>query len=201
MAETQFNAAEMTLEQWADLDEDEPGELVDGRLEEEEVPNNLHELIVSWLTAQLWNWLVPRGGLVFGSELKFAVRARRGRKPDLSILLPGRKFPAASARLQRKPPDMVIEVMSPSPRDQRRDRLDKMDDYAAFGVRWHWIVDPVQRLIEIYERDSDAKYKRVAAAADGLLAIPGCEGLALPLDQLWQLADRLPESDEDEPAT
>jgi len=29
---------EMTLEEWADLPEDEEGELVDGRLEEEEMP-------------------------------------------------------------------------------------------------------------------------------------------------------------------
>ena len=29
----------MTLEEWADMDEDEPGELVDGHLEEEEVPD------------------------------------------------------------------------------------------------------------------------------------------------------------------
>ena len=37
----------MTLEQWADMDEDEPGELVDGALVEEEVPTILHEAVVA----------------------------------------------------------------------------------------------------------------------------------------------------------
>ncbi len=181
----------MTVEQWSQLDDDERGELVDGRLEEEEMPTNLHEVIVAWLMVQLGGWLIPRGGFVFGSETKLAVRPRRGRKADLSLLLPGRPPPAASASLQRQPPDAVIEVLSPRPRDQRRDRLDKMDDYAAFGVRWYWLVDPVQRLIEVYERDDDGRYTRVAGAAGGQLAVPGCDGLSLAIDELWQLADRL----------
>ena len=33
--------AGLTLEAWADLDEDEEGELVDGRLVEEEMPRDL----------------------------------------------------------------------------------------------------------------------------------------------------------------
>src|ERR1051326_9318052 len=39
----------LTFEEWAAMDEDEPGEWVDGRLEEEEVPDLIHELVVSWL--------------------------------------------------------------------------------------------------------------------------------------------------------
>src|SRR5688572_1139871 len=52
----------MSVEQWAALDEDEPGELVDGHLEEEEVPTWAHELVVSWLIRVLGGWIVPRGG-------------------------------------------------------------------------------------------------------------------------------------------
>lgn len=46
---------------------DEPGELVDGRLEEEEASDLQHELVVSWLVHVLRSW--PGGrGFVFGSE-------------------------------------------------------------------------------------------------------------------------------------
>jgi Uma2 family endonuclease len=54
----------MSVEAWAALSEDEPGELVDGHLEEEEVPTWAHELVVSWLIRVLGAWLVPRGGFV-----------------------------------------------------------------------------------------------------------------------------------------
>ena len=84
---------EMSLEEWAALPEDNEGELVDGRLVEEEAPEATHESIVAWLVVALWSWVVPRGGFVFGSELKLAVRARRGRKPDLAVP-PWRSGPA-----------------------------------------------------------------------------------------------------------
>jgi Uma2 family endonuclease len=47
----------MTVEEWAAMDEDEPGELVDGRLEDEEVPDPIHEIIVIWLGQIMRTWL------------------------------------------------------------------------------------------------------------------------------------------------
>lgn len=75
----------MTLDEWAAMPEDEPGELVDGRLEEEEGPDLIHELVVSRLIRVLGVW-VGQAGFVFGSEAKFAVRANRGRKPDVTSI-------------------------------------------------------------------------------------------------------------------
>jgi hypothetical protein len=43
----------LTLAEWGALDEDEPGELVDGVLVEEEVPDYVHELVVAWLIGVL----------------------------------------------------------------------------------------------------------------------------------------------------
>ena len=85
----------LSLDEWFDLPEDQPGELVEGRLEEEEVPAYLHELLVSLLIQILGPWITPRGGLVAGSNAKFAVGARRGRKPDLTVYLPGSRRPPA----------------------------------------------------------------------------------------------------------
>lgn len=182
--------SKMNLEQWAALPEDDDGELVDGYLVEEEVPDYVHELVVTWLAQKLRNWLEGRGGFVGGSDAKFAVRPRRGRKPDLTVYLPGTVPPPARG-LVRVPPDIAVEVVSPSPRDERRDRLEKPDDYAAFGVRFYWIVDPTFRTVEILELGPDGRYVRALAAATGSVAIPGCAGLVLALDQLWSEVDRL----------
>ena len=57
----------LSLDEWYQLEEDRPGELVDGRLAEEEVPDATHELAVSWLVIQLGIWRRGRGGFVFGS--------------------------------------------------------------------------------------------------------------------------------------
>ena len=180
----------MTFEEWAAMDEDEPGELVDGRLEEEEVPDLIHELVVSWLIHVLRGWLGQRG-FVFSSDGKYKVRSDRGRKPDVAVYLhPESRRPPARG-IVGVPPDIVVEVISPSPRDERRDRIEKMDEYAAFGVPWYWIIDPRLQSLEIFEL-IDGRYARTACATEGRLeVVPGCSGLQLELDALWEEISRL----------
>jgi Uma2 family endonuclease len=185
----------MTLDEWAALDEDEPGELVDGRVEEEEMPTTLHEAVVSWLVRMLGAWLVPRGGWVFGSEHKLAVGERRGRKPDVVLYFPDSRLPGRHSSISRVAPDVVIEVISPTPRDGRRDRVDKKRDYAALRVRWYWLVDPDLRTFEALGLGEDGRYVDALSASEGVHDIPGCEGLKLDLDALWDELDRLPAED------
>jgi Uma2 family endonuclease len=185
----------MTLEQWAALPEDEPGELVDGRLEEEEVPDLVHERAVVWLTRVLDNWL-GLDGFVFGSDAKYVVRPNRGRKPDATVYLTadGSRLPRHG--IVRVPPDIAVEVVSPSPRDERRDRIEKMDEYAAFGVRFYWILDPGLQSLEIFEL-ADGRYARAARATEGRLeSVPGCAGLTIDLDELWNDLSRLGPAEE-----
>ncbi|HEY6727987.1 MAG TPA: Uma2 family endonuclease [Polyangiaceae bacterium] len=182
----------LTLEQWASLSEEEPGEFVAGFLEEEEVPDLAHESVVAWLIATLKMWLAGRGGFVFGSEVKFAVTPSRGRKSDVSVYFPGRTgLPRRG--VVRIPPDVMIEVLSEGRRDAHRDRIDKPDEYAAFGVRWYWLFDPAGRTLEVFELGADGRYVRAFAAASGKLQAPGCDGLVLDLDELWAEVDRLDE--------
>lgn len=184
-------APELSLDEWFALPEDEPGELVDGRLVEEEVSDYLHELLVMLLGRLLGNWISPQGGLVAGSEAKFAVGSGRGRKPDLTVYLPGSRRPPARG-LIRVPPDIAIEIVSPTPRDGRRDRVEKLADYAAFGVSWYWLLDPQLRSLEVLELDAQGRYLHVLGASTGTLTkIPGCEGLTLDLDALWAAIDEL----------
>ena len=120
----------MSIEAWEGMAEDEPGELVDGVLQEEEVADSPHEVIVSALLFLLLTWSRPRGGRVLASETKYALSRRRGRKPDLSVFFTReRKLPRSGA--MKHPPDLMIEVISPDPRDRRRDRIEKLREYAA----------------------------------------------------------------------
>ena len=172
----------LTLEEWAAMDEDEPGELVDGRLEEEEVPGLVHELVVGWLMHVFRTWLAGRGW-VFSSDAKYAIRRDRGRKPDVAVYLVRRKLPRQG--VVTIPPDIAVEVVTPTPRDERRDRIEKMNEYAAFGIRFYWILDPLLQSLEIFEL-TDGRYARATSATEGTLReVPGCEGLTIDLDGLW----------------
>jgi Uma2 family endonuclease len=194
----------MTLSEWANLAEDEPGELVDEQLVEEEVTSFLHEAVVSWLLRTLGTWAALRGGWVFGSEAKYAVAPGRGRKCDVSMYLPGSPLPGRVDRLSHKPPSVMIEVISPQPRDARRDRVEKLREYAKFGAPFYWMVEPDLRVIEILQLGGKKRYTIALSASEGRHAVPGCEGLTLDLDALWDEVDRMPiapEVEEDERTT
>lgn len=177
-------------EEWLELPEDESGELVAGRMEDEEMPDAVHELAVAWLIWILRTWLGP-AGFVFGSELKTLTGPDNGRKPDVSVFFAGRTAPPRRGPI-REPADILVEIVSPSPRDERRDRVEKMAEYAAFGVRYYWLLDPALGSFEIFERIEDGYYAKVVGATSGRVdPVPGCAGLVLDLDALWLELARL----------
>jgi Uma2 family endonuclease len=177
----------MTLEAWAELDEDEPGELVDGWLEEEEVPSDRHEVVVSWFVGTLRAWGVPRRAPVLSSEYKLAVAPARGRKPDVTMYLPGTRLGGSLS--SRKPPMLVVEVVSPRPGDVLRDRQEKLGDYARFGIRHYWLVEPEARRVEMFALGSEGLYGLARSVSAGKVSAPGFEGLELDLDALWAEVD------------
>jgi Uma2 family endonuclease len=185
-----FAGRAMTVDEWLALAEDADGELVDGRLVEEEVPDAVHELTVSWFIGVLRTWLGQRG-FVFASELKTLTAPHTGRKPDVSVFLSGRPAPPRRGAI-RDPADILVEVVSPSPRDERRDRVEKMAEYAVFGVRYYWLVDPALGTFEIFERNASGQYVKVVGATGGRVdPVPGCDGLTIDLDALWAELARL----------
>ena len=180
----------MTLAEWANLDQDEAGELVDGRIVEDEQVGVEHDIAGAWLIWMLRSWLAPRGGFVGMSDTRFGVSPARGRKPDAYVYLPGRK--PSREGLVTVPPDIMIEIVSPRPKDARRDRVEKMREYAAFGVRFYWIVDPAIRTFEILELGADGRYAHAVSATEGAIdPVPGCAELVVDVDALWAKLDEL----------
>lgn len=80
------------------------------------------------------------------------------------------------------PPDLVVEVGSPS--TAARDRFRKFNNYLAAGVEWYWIIDPDVLGIEEYHRVGH-HYLRTSTIAEGEAFRPGLfEGLEINLTEL-----------------
>ncbi|WP_072621125.1 Uma2 family endonuclease [Spirulina major] len=58
-------------------------------------------------------------------------------------------------------PELVVEVLSQTPRDIMRDRQVKLKLYSRVGVRDYWIIDWQQQRIELYRR-SQAHLEQVS---------------------------------------
>jgi Uma2 family endonuclease len=81
------------------------------------------------------------------------------------------------------PPDWVCEVLSPS--TTRIDRLRKLPIYAAAGVPFAWLVDPLERIVEALQL-RDGAWSIVAAHGDTEVArLAPFGALALQIARLW----------------
>jgi Uma2 family endonuclease len=69
-------------------------------------------------------------------------------QPDVLFLSREKVRQLASSRAIDVPPDLVIEVLSPS--TSKRDRGVKKNKYSAHGVIEYWIVDPKRQTVEVY---------------------------------------------------
>ncbi len=106
-------------------------------------------------------------------------------QPDVLLVRPD-----GLARVKRSvegPPDLVVEVLSPTSR--RRDRGIKRTTYARFGVGEYWLVDLVSRSIEVYRLvagDLPAFRLERRYLEDDILTTPLLPALALDPAQLFR---------------
>ena len=59
-------------------------------------------------------------------------------------------------------------------------------------MKWYWVVDPWLRALQIHELNAEGHYVHVVDATDGRVErVPGCDGMALDLEELWKELDAL----------
>ncbi len=81
-------------------------------------------------------------------------------QPDLIVLLSGGDLTRATRGVEG-PPDLLVEVLSPSNRNH--DVLTKRALYGQAGVREYWLVDPEARTLTMLTLDRDALHLAVTA--------------------------------------
>jgi Uma2 family endonuclease len=79
--------------------------------------------------------------------------------------------------------DWVCEVLSP--RTQAFDRGDKMDVYAREGVTHAWLLDPLEKLLEVWRLEA-AKWVRVGTwSGSAVVRAEPFDAIELALADLW----------------
>lgn len=80
-------------------------------------------------------------------------------------------------------PDWVCEVLSPS--TARQDRAVKMPLYAQQGVHHIWLVDPLQRTLEVFENTSGKWLLLQVLENDNAVSMPPFDAISFNLGSLW----------------
>ena len=125
-------------------------EYVDGEIQERAVGELDHaawqRAIQKWFFAREEEWRIR----VF-VELRVQVAATRFRVPDV-VVLENRGALEAMGQIVTEPPCAVFEILSPE--DTLPRTMEKLDDYAAMGVRGIFVIDPRARKKYQYEPGS-----------------------------------------------
>ncbi len=81
------------------------------------------------------------------------------------------------------PPDWVCEVLSPS--TQRLDRIRKLPIYARESVRHVWLIEPMQRTLELFRLENERWTLIGTFADDARVRAEPFDAIERELGALW----------------
>jgi len=150
-------------------------ELYDGEVFVVPAPLPRHQVVRHLIADMLRDFAGEHGGFAVGSPIDIVFSDYDVLQPDVVFFTAARAHLVDLDRVIRDPPDLCVEVISPSTQD--RDRGRKMQMFARFGVPEYWIVDPRLRRVEVYRLDREAYALLADVAGEGIIESPTITGL------------------------
>jgi Uma2 family endonuclease len=164
-------------------------EWIDGRIKEVSEPFFEHGFVCTKVTTHLEIYVNKHQlGVVISADTLFLLQEepRIVRAPDVVFVDKSRRVPRVDG-VSTVPPDLVIEVKSPSQRGKFMRR--KAEDYLKGGVRLVWVIDPRKRTAVRYRNGEQPITLSEDDVLDGEDVLPGYRcpvaGLLPPLGEWY----------------
>lgn len=128
-------------------------EIIDGELFVTRAPHLGHQDVAGLIYAELLRWSLQTDvgkpfitpGIIF-SESDAVI-------PDVIWISHGRSQLIDDSGHLTGAPELIVEVLSNTEKDKKRDRETKLKLYSVQGISEYWIVDLEQQLIEVFRRE------------------------------------------------
>jgi Uma2 family endonuclease len=174
----------MTIREYRLLPEDgKRWELVHGEFVMTPAPSTRHQKVSRKLQYELMTQLEKTGlAEVMNAPVDVVFDDLNVVQPDLVVVASARSA-IITARAVEGPPDVLVEILSPSSVD--RDRHLKRALYAHFGVREYWIVDPARGFLEAYRLAEGGYQLRERHDRAATLRCPDFPLLEVPLLEVF----------------
>jgi len=172
-----------TYEDYARLPEGAPYQLIDGALVSSPSPTPYHQKISMRLAHELFRYAEKDNhGMVLSAPIDVFLSDTETYQPDL-IFIAEARHAIVGEKMIEGAPDFVVEILSPS--TAYYDLKHKKRRYEAAGVKEYWIVDPMDKSIEIFT-NTDAGFS-MAGHAEGseTIASPLLEGFSVSLGAIF----------------
>jgi Uma2 family endonuclease len=154
----------------------EPGrcELLRGELRRMSPAGEWHGSVAATVCHLLSQHVRPRQlGRVYGAETGFWIEHDPDtvRAPDAAFVTADRVPANPSAGYFDGPPDLAVEITSPS--DRYAEVHEKALFWIARGARLVWVVEPMARFVTVYRRDGSQQTLREDDELTGEDLLPG----------------------------
>ena len=106
-----------------------------------------------------------------------------GREPDV-IFVSNANLHRLGEKYLNGPADLVVEIVSEE--SVRRDRVTKLAEYEAGGVREYWVLDPLKQEPLFYVLGEDGHYCQIPVGEDKIYRSTVLGGLWVKVDWFWQ---------------
>jgi Uma2 family endonuclease len=174
----------LTADDVWNMGEDARVEVIRGEMREMAAAGGRHGGVGGEFAGFLWSYGRQSGsGRVYTSETGFVIE-----KSPLTLLVPDVVFiktehlPNAADPVGyfESPPDVVVEVGSPSQRVG--ELVQKVGQYLSFGVPLVWVANPGDKTIVAYYGDGTIRVYRSGENLDGGNVLPG---FSVPVDDFF----------------
>lgn len=149
------------------------------RRDHQEIVGSLHWILQRFLHSSDW-------GRVYTHPVDVYLGHSDTVQPDLIVIRNSRLDIYRSEGVVVEPPDLVIEILSPSTR--AIDLVRKMALYARSGVPEYWIADPERRSLVVNVLTGE-EYVAVAPDVDESIASPTLAGLRVDPAEIFASLD------------
>ena len=174
-------ATRITIEEYLAQPFSDELEFIHGEVREKPVGNADHGVLAAFIF-RCFLYYVDR----FGGQAGIEGRSRfldpsdpRFMLPDLLLYRRGMRFREG---LMLLPPTITAEVRSPD--QTMAKQRERCRYYVAHGVEEAWLVDPVRRVFEVFDRERNG-----AAQTKGIFASLALPGLTVDLDNMFARLD------------
>ena len=145
-----------TEDDYYNLPENVRAELIDGQFYYMAVPIRIHQKILNTVNNTIFNYIRSKGGSCEVYPAPFAVFLNQDNRnyvePDISVVC---KTDHLNDKGLNGAPDWIIEIASPG--TKHVDYGVKLYKYRTAGVREYWIVNPMTRIVNVYDFEHEVK--------------------------------------------
>jgi Uma2 family endonuclease len=158
-------------------------ELYDGEVVVVPAPLLRHQRVAAHLMDLLRDYEDATGGMMVPAPFDIVLSEHNVVQPDVVFFRADRRHLLSDWAPARVPPDLAVEVLSPS--TETRDRGRKMQLLARFGVAEYWIVDPARNTLQIHALRGEAYERVVTADAGDIVTSPTLSDLSFAASRVF----------------